>query len=69
MQDFWRTTPLMIAAGFNDIDLYEIIRNEVISYDYQDRNGWTALHHCANMGSDDFMKNLLENGMFYCIHY
>ena len=45
----------MIAARCNDIKLYEIIRNEEISYDYQDRNGWTALHHCANTGSVDFM--------------
>ena len=58
----------MVAARCNDIKLYEIIRNEEISYDYQDRNGWTALHHCANTGSVDFMKNLLENGMFSCNH-
>ncbi|CAH0028231.1 unnamed protein product, partial [Clonostachys rhizophaga] len=52
------TTPLMIAAKNNDIEMAKALWFLGARKGLQDNNGWTALHFAAEQGSADLLGTL-----------
>ena len=57
-----RETPLMLAAGFNEVDVVEFLVEKGASLEMQDAEGCTALHHAAMNGKIGNILRLLEFG-------
>ena len=52
----------MIAARNDDVKHYKLLLHQKAYIDFQDKNGWTALHHAAYGGSDKVIRMLLKDG-------
>ncbi len=59
---FVRTTPLILAAWNNHLDMVRLLLDRGADANAEDLTGWTALHAAAFAGNTEIMQLLLERG-------
>ena len=60
--DAQQITPLMIACRNNDVKHVRLLKESKVYLDFQDTNGWCALHYAVYGKSEKSVRYLLQSG-------